>query len=324
MAGFSNPITGGQGALDIPAIKSPNYVPGVSGWSINRSGSAEFNNLSIRGTFRGTNFIIDATGLYFYIGVPANGNPPVFFVTSAVVDPFGNTVSGTVGVNGGTGLLQFLTPGVPGDSMTIADGILQRIIANVLATEIRLDQNNLPVVNQISMTAKSNFALLDAILKLTAQFDSTIPPQLTLAQAGMFMNAANNLPVANSAPETWHDLRPLVNSFVGTNANEWPPQFRVSSDGDLELFGAVQLPAAGGYNGITWQTLPVGYRVTRFSSIPVVQLGGAMSTNNTGGSPRLFTDSTGVLQFGGISPAINSTIIRFSGRIPLLNAPISL
>lgn len=46
---FSNPITGGQGALIRPAIKSPNYVPNVSGWSINRDGSAEFNNVVVRG-----------------------------------------------------------------------------------------------------------------------------------------------------------------------------------------------------------------------------------------------------------------------------------
>jgi hypothetical protein len=46
---FGNPITGGQGALLRTAIKSPNYVPGVSGWSINRDGTAEFSN----GVFRG-------------------------------------------------------------------------------------------------------------------------------------------------------------------------------------------------------------------------------------------------------------------------------
>src|SRR6266540_2524625 len=41
MSPFTNPIVGGT-ALVRPAIKSPNYVPGVSGWSINRDGSAEF------------------------------------------------------------------------------------------------------------------------------------------------------------------------------------------------------------------------------------------------------------------------------------------
>lgn len=47
---FLNPVVGGNGALIRPAIKSPNYVPGVSGWSINRDGSAEFNNVTVRGS----------------------------------------------------------------------------------------------------------------------------------------------------------------------------------------------------------------------------------------------------------------------------------
>jgi hypothetical protein len=47
--GFSNPVTGGQGSLVRPAIKSPNYVAGVSGWSINRDGTAEFNGATFRG-----------------------------------------------------------------------------------------------------------------------------------------------------------------------------------------------------------------------------------------------------------------------------------
>jgi hypothetical protein len=47
--GFSNPIIGGGGALVYPSIHSPDYDPGVSGWTINKDGTVEFNN----GTFRG-------------------------------------------------------------------------------------------------------------------------------------------------------------------------------------------------------------------------------------------------------------------------------
>lgn len=46
---FSNPITGANGALIRDRIKSPNYVTGVSGWTINKDGSVEFVN----GLFRG-------------------------------------------------------------------------------------------------------------------------------------------------------------------------------------------------------------------------------------------------------------------------------
>lgn len=47
---FENSITGGQGALIRPAIKSPNFVAGSTGWTINRDGSAEFNDVTVRGT----------------------------------------------------------------------------------------------------------------------------------------------------------------------------------------------------------------------------------------------------------------------------------
>lgn len=43
--GFSNDIIGGAAALVRAAIKSPNYLPGTAGWSINKDGSAEFRNI---------------------------------------------------------------------------------------------------------------------------------------------------------------------------------------------------------------------------------------------------------------------------------------
>lgn len=47
---FTNPIVGGT-ELIIESIKSPNYETGVTGWSINRDGTSEFANATVRGTF---------------------------------------------------------------------------------------------------------------------------------------------------------------------------------------------------------------------------------------------------------------------------------
>lgn len=44
-----NPIVGGI-ILRRPAVRSPNYQAGVQGWTINVDGSAEFNQLTVRGT----------------------------------------------------------------------------------------------------------------------------------------------------------------------------------------------------------------------------------------------------------------------------------
>jgi hypothetical protein len=47
---FSNPVVGGEGGELIRAsIKSPNFITLVQGWIIRRDGSAEFNNIVIRG-----------------------------------------------------------------------------------------------------------------------------------------------------------------------------------------------------------------------------------------------------------------------------------
>lgn len=46
---FRNPAIAGN-YLVRPALRSPNYVTGSTGWTINRDGSAEFNNVTSRGS----------------------------------------------------------------------------------------------------------------------------------------------------------------------------------------------------------------------------------------------------------------------------------
>jgi hypothetical protein len=87
--GFENPVVGGT-ALRIPAIQSPNYDPGVAGWIIKIDGSAEFNNLTVRGEFRGTNFIINSSGIFLYSGTPALGNLVGSWTTADGTDQYGN------------------------------------------------------------------------------------------------------------------------------------------------------------------------------------------------------------------------------------------
>jgi hypothetical protein len=45
--GFKHDIAGGSGKLIIPALQSPNFIHGSTGWSVNSDGSAEFHNISI-------------------------------------------------------------------------------------------------------------------------------------------------------------------------------------------------------------------------------------------------------------------------------------
>lgn len=50
MSGFSNPFTDAAGTIIRTVLKSFGFQTGVTGWEIARSGNAEFNNATVRGT----------------------------------------------------------------------------------------------------------------------------------------------------------------------------------------------------------------------------------------------------------------------------------
>src|ERR1041385_4569810 len=106
--GFVNPILGGGGALVRPAIKSPNYSPGLTGWTIKRDGSAELNNVVIRG---GT--VVSGLALY-YNGAPAAGNLIMSISAAAGVDTFGNAYVKGIGAYGSAG--QIVAKDAAGDT----------------------------------------------------------------------------------------------------------------------------------------------------------------------------------------------------------------
>ena len=84
-----NPVVGGT-VLRRQAVQSPNYVPGVAGWTIKQDGSAEFNNLTLRGVFNGTDYVINSTGIFLYGGIPAAGNLVNSVTNFSGTDPYGN------------------------------------------------------------------------------------------------------------------------------------------------------------------------------------------------------------------------------------------
>lgn len=78
------------GQLTIGQVLSPNFVTGVSGWEIRKDGSAEFNDLTIRGVFMGNDYEINDNGVFFYNGTPAAGNLITSVTNTAGTDPYGN------------------------------------------------------------------------------------------------------------------------------------------------------------------------------------------------------------------------------------------
>lgn len=101
--GFQHDIAGGQGNLIVTALQSPNFVAGSAGWQVAKDGSAQFNNLTIRGTFFGTDFILNSSGLFFYSGTPAAGNLIGSWATAPGSDQFSNAF--TEGLNVGSSMV---------------------------------------------------------------------------------------------------------------------------------------------------------------------------------------------------------------------------
>lgn len=95
--GFNNPPVNNQGQLVRTQIQSPNYVPNTSGWTINKDGSAQFNNLTVTGgtTEQGTSL--------YYIGAPAAGNLFLSIANVGGTDSFGNTYVDGIGIYSAAG-----------------------------------------------------------------------------------------------------------------------------------------------------------------------------------------------------------------------------
>jgi hypothetical protein len=91
VSGFQHDIAGGNGNLIADSLQSPNFVHGSVGWQVAKDGSAEFNNLTIRGTFFGNDYIVNAAGVFFYSSAPAAGNLIISIAPAAGTDSFGNT-----------------------------------------------------------------------------------------------------------------------------------------------------------------------------------------------------------------------------------------
>lgn len=85
-----------NGSLVLPSLHSPGFAQGVAGWTINNDDSAEFNNLTLRGTFFGNNHIINSDGEFVYAGIPAIGNliQSITNLLFAGTDPEGNAIVG--------------------------------------------------------------------------------------------------------------------------------------------------------------------------------------------------------------------------------------
>lgn len=90
---YRNSIVAGT-ALVRDAINSPGYIPGVSGWTINKDGTAEFNDLSLRGSLVVTGSASSSNYVAGTSGWTLNSNGSAEF--NGNVDMMDGRVTGTL------------------------------------------------------------------------------------------------------------------------------------------------------------------------------------------------------------------------------------
>lgn len=234
---FSNPIIGGGGALIRDSIQSPNYIAGSAGWAIKRDGSAEFNNVTVRGKF--------ATGAaggpnaYLTIDDAVDRTTIAFWNAAGTNNAFINSPQSgggvpQLGLNGG--LANLPVAGVPGRS-------------RIFMQEARTD---------ISIVRASDQAAVGGNMTLT---DST--GRLKYSAAGA-PNTGGSLYVDSSQAIASRDVagvatggRMTVNATDGyleyANAGAGQHGIRASSDG-VHSFGSFP-------SDIAWSTV-AGARAT--------------------------------------------------------------
>lgn len=152
--GFSNPIIGGGGSLVYPSIHSPGFVAGATGWSIDKNGNAEFNDIVALGTVQ----VEDGSGDTL-AGIDALGN-----IT-------GQTVSATTDID------------LAGNSLL---GILAALPQGCIA-EGQIAQTNLPYPSDATATEEALFEL-DAVLTAGRIYQITVEAvKVLLSTAGRFV-----------------------------------------------------------------------------------------------------------------------------------------
>lgn len=112
--GYSNPVVGAGGDLIRAAIRSLGYRLGLAGWTINQDGSAEFNNVTVRGLviaaiFRSTNYVAGVSGFQL------DGNTGTAELNDLTAR--GNIIAGSLATATSGGRIKIVPSGTPGGTI---------------------------------------------------------------------------------------------------------------------------------------------------------------------------------------------------------------
>lgn len=314
-----NPIVGGT-ALRIPQIQSPNYTPGSLGWVIKIDGSAEFNNLTVRGTFNGTDFILNSDGLFIYSGAPANGNLIGSIAAAAGTDSFSNAfLAGVVSYSGGS------------FASLEAGNLFLGLIANGYPTAGSVGLSGGDAVFASSPTSASNTAaatweLVDGLTSVTPRSAAGYPHlDVGAATAGVtgWINGAwvhSSVSAGVSTAETWHNPSYNANwsgttTFGTISGGLRTLQYRFDAEDNLWLNGCFIAAAGAGASVFNLPAGPPSYRPATNGAFPVAFISGG----GVAGNAWMYVSAAGNLNINGqLGSAVTAgTTYYVNGKIPL-------
>lgn len=125
-------------------------------------------------------------------------------------------------------------------------------------------------------------------------------------------------PVGPALVDTWHDLRPLQNSFLHPGAGFLPAQVRLGADGMVDLVGWVRTPPGTvAITAINFATVPSNCRPPTGLTVGFACTGIPIGSSNT----KVNVDSGGNL-FLNFSPStVAQTNFSLYGRYPAASSP---
>ena len=304
--GFSNEAVGGT-TLVRPAIKSPNFVHSSACWSVNQDGSAEFNNLTIRGTFNGTNYIINSSGAFFYNGTPALGNLVTSIANAAGTDAFGNAYPAGISNNDGSGNTATINTG---GLTTQASGSnnLCSVANGIFALGNAGQPTFLDAEIQSQLTANAIEMLLTSGRNPTA--DNMAQLLLMGQKDNVATGAGTAMPglkvTGQMFADTWHQLT-AGNSWTGTI------NYKLVAENEVWLWSNNLNSPASAVNGVTIVTLPSG-TFPALNYRPQSNMTFLVGQTVSGFGMRMTLATDGTLKSTGVTASAG---IQLGNRVPL-------
>lgn len=275
--GFSNPIVGSGGALVRPAIKSPNYTPGSAGWMVSRTGNAEFNDLVVRGTFQGTQFVINSAGTFFYSPTPGAGNLVGSWASTGGVDAYGNTYfAGLVSYNGPASDNEYAQVFNGSLAVGVGEDPVHPFGPNPGLVAVLGDSSAMTLISPHT-TALPATAEVDLVAAPAGKTSGQTAYQHTATFCDAWVTGIQRkakfvgftlTPETPQTPSSYGTSFAGGSTFSSTSFKEL--EFWIDAEDNLRIAGAFQAIAAATSGNVF--TLPVGYRPANAWVVPLATL----------------------------------------------------